>query len=78
MARSKFLVGIWGKAPKTKERFLPFKDLFDIGGFIIDLREGKFSPLLAEMMLEYIGYTMTRQRQNTDVLGRPSTLSNLQ
>ena len=34
-------------------------NIFDIGGFIIDLRVGRFSPPLAKMMLEKLGYTMT-------------------
>jgi len=53
-------VGIWGKAPKA-ERFFAIK-YFDIGGFIIDLRVGRFSPLLAKMMLEKLGYTMTQPK----------------
>ena len=62
MARSESLVGMWGKATKMKERFCNLKTYFDIGSFIIYLRVGKFSPLLAEMLLEYIGYTMTQQK----------------
>jgi len=71
MARSESLVGIWGKAPKMKERFCHLKTYFYIGGFIIDLRVGKFSSLLAEIILEYLGYT-TQPNQNTEVLDAPS------
>ena len=50
-------MGIWGNAPKS-ERFFAII-YFGIGGFIIDLRVGRLFPLLAKMMLEKLGYTMS-------------------
>ena len=70
MARSESLVGIWGKASKMKERSCHLNTYFDIKGFIIDLRVGRFSSLLAEMILKYLGYT-TQPNQNTEVLDAP-------
>ena len=49
-----------GQSPRSWTFFCHLNNYFEIGGFIIDFWPGKFSPLLAEMMLEYIDYTMTQ------------------
>ena len=54
-------MGIRAK-PQKLNVFCHLKTYLDIGGFIIDLRVGKFSHLLAEMMLEYMGYTITQPK----------------